>query len=274
MKRLMKGALLALLLAAGCTRERIIPDDELARIFRDAFLTNAYVAEERPAVDSARLYEPIFARYGYTTRDVEHTIENFSRRKSARLSDVVEQAIALLDAEGARYDRSVAVLDTIAAVARRTYRHTLRSDSLIRVRRLADSSRLRIVLDSLQPGSCRITLRYLVDSLDRNPGLRGAVRTLRRDGTSRNSSVIVLRRGTEASFERNVELDSTMRGLEIDFADFARRDRGRLSVTLRNLRVEYTPELDAAVDSLYDETLGVRIFADEFFRDALPQDSL
>ena len=63
--------------------------------------------------DSLRIYEPIFARYGYTTDDVHYTIGNFSKRKSARLGDVVERAIEMLEREGKIYNQEVAVLDTI-----------------------------------------------------------------------------------------------------------------------------------------------------------------
>ena len=135
MKRYLLYALTGLLLA-GCNRHTIIPDDELALIFHDAFLTNAYLNVEKVTTDSLRLYEPIFARYGYTTDDVHYTIGNFSKRKSARLGDVVERAIDLLEAEGKIYNREVAILDTIDNVARRTFTETLRSDSLIRVRSL------------------------------------------------------------------------------------------------------------------------------------------
>ena len=80
--------------------------------------------------DSLNLYEPIFAKYGYTTADVQYTIGNFSKRKSARLSDVVEQAIKLLETEAEHLDREVSILDTIDNVARRTFRRTLYADSL------------------------------------------------------------------------------------------------------------------------------------------------
>ena len=104
MKRLIPYVLCGLLLG-GCARHRIIPDDELALIFHDAFLTNAYLNTENVRPDSLRLYEPIFAHYGYTTEDVHYTIGNFSKRKSARLGDVVEEAIDLLEAEGKIYNR-------------------------------------------------------------------------------------------------------------------------------------------------------------------------
>ena len=136
MKRLIRTALavVTLLCTAACARHTIIPDDELAQIFHDAFLTNAYIGSQNVRIDSLNIYEPIFARYGYTTEDVQYTIGNFSKRKSARLGDVVELAIDRLEEEGKRYDREVAILDTIDNVARRTFTRTVLSDSLIRVR--------------------------------------------------------------------------------------------------------------------------------------------
>lgn len=175
MKRIFRISLCAFLLLAGaaCTRHKIIPDEKLAQIFHDAFLTNAYIGDVRVNIDSLNIYEPIFARYGYTTRDVYYTIGNFSKRKSARLGDVVEMAIDKLEAEGKFYDREVAVLDTIDNVARRTFTRTVYADSLIRVGSLRDTARLRIAVD-VQPGEYELRLKYLVDSLDRNEkGLRG-----------------------------------------------------------------------------------------------------
>ena len=174
MKRIFRISLCAFLLLAGaaCTRHKIIPDEKLAQIFHDAFLTNAYIGDVRVNIDSLNIYEPIFARYGYTTRDVYYTIGNFSKRKSARLGDVVEMAIDKLEAEGKFYDREVAVLDTIDNVARRTFTRTVYADSLIRVGSLRDTARLRIAVD-VQPGEYELRLKYLVDSLDRNEKVTG-----------------------------------------------------------------------------------------------------
>ena len=76
MKRIVRISLCMLLLvtAGACARHKIIPDDTLAQIFHDAFLTNAYIGSEGVKTDSLRIYEPIFARYGYTTDDVHYTI--------------------------------------------------------------------------------------------------------------------------------------------------------------------------------------------------------
>ena len=166
MNKLLRHAVCGLLAlgALSCARHTIIPDSELALIFRDAFLANAYISNENIRTDSLRIYEPIFARYGYTTEDVYYTIGNFSKRKSARLGDVVERAIDLLEAEGKVYNREVAILDTIDNVAQRTFTHTVYADSLIRVSSLRDTARLSFTFDVV-PGEYTVSLKYLVDSL-------------------------------------------------------------------------------------------------------------
>ena len=83
---------------------------------------------------------------------MHYTIGNFSKRKSARLGDVVERAIEMLEREGKIYNREVAVLDTIDNVARRTFTRTVLADSLIRVGSRRDTARLSFSLD-VEPGA-------------------------------------------------------------------------------------------------------------------------
>ena len=113
-------------LLLACSGYKIIPDEQLALIFHDAFLSNAYMQHRGMRPDSLNLYEPIFAKYGYTTADVQYTIGNFSKRKSARLSDVVEQAIKLLETEAEHLDREVSILirSTTSRAARSAARST------------------------------------------------------------------------------------------------------------------------------------------------------
>lgn len=271
--RIRLAALLLGLMAGACVRHKIISDEELAHIFHDAFLTNAYVSTERLSLDSLNIYEPIFARYGYTTEDVQYTIGNFSKRKSARLGDVVEEAIRMLEEEGLRYEHEVAVLDTIDNVARRTFTRTVLADSLVRVRSLRDTARLHIRLDSLLPGEYNLTVNYLVDSLDRNPGLRGSAWLIRTDGSRTSSYTFTMRRNKEERFTRRYTADSTTRELHLNLF-LPREGAKRPSVTLRNLEIRYTPPTRQAVESLYLRQLDIRIFADEFFRAAHPKDSL
>lgn len=269
------GFMLFFLLAASCSRHTIIPDKELARIFHDAFLTNAYIGNGNLRIDSLNVYEPIFARYGYTTADVQYTIGNFSKRKSARLGDVVEAAIKQLEAEGKYYDKEVAVLDTIDNVARRLFTRTIHADSLIRVRSLRDTARLRFNFDDLQPGEYNLSMKYRVDSLDKNNGLKASTWLVKRDSTRSNVYTFTLRRDRTENFSRRFTVDSTIRGLRLDFFDFKEKPQ-RPSVTLSDFEIRYTPQTQAAVESLYMKQLDIRIFADEFLRAAKsnPTDSL
>ena len=262
MKRFLRMAASAafVLLLSACARHKIIPDDTLAQIFHDAFLTNAYIGSEGVKTDSLRIYEPIFARYGYTTDDVHYTIGNFSKRKSARLGDVVERAIEMLEREG--------------NVARRTFTRTVLADSLIRVGSLRDTARLSFTLD-VEPGEYSLSLKYLVDSLDRNQrGLKGSVWLERRDSSRTNVYTTTLRRNREESFSRRFTTDTTHRRLRIDFLTFNARPE-RPSVTVTDLKVEYIPPTRTAVEKLYEQQLDIRIFADDFLRAAaIPKDSL
>ena len=217
--------------------------------------------------------EPIFAGYGYTTDDVHYTIGNFSKRKSARLGDIVERAIEMLEREGKFYNREVAVLDTIDNVARRTFTRTVLADSLIRVRSLSDTARLSFSVD-VEPGDYQLSLKYLVDSLDRNDkGLKGSVWLERRDSTRTGVYTTTLRRNREETFSRRLTADSSHRRLRIDFLNFTGKPQ-RPSVTVTDLKVEFTPPTRTAVERLYEQQLDIRIFADEFFRAANPADSL
>lgn len=266
--------LLSILLAGSCSRHKIIPDGELAQIFHDAFLTNAYLNAERVSSDSLRLYEPIFARYGYTTEDVYNTIGNFSKRKSARLGDVVERAIDMLEEEGKVYDREVAILDTIDHVAQRTFTRAVVSDSLIRVTSLRDTSRLNLTVD-LSPGEYRLSLEYRIDSLDRNTSheIRGIMWVERSNGVRDNLYSIPLRRNRTEHLSRRFTVDTMHRKLRISLLNFSGAPQ-RPSITVSDLKVEYIPRKEEAVEQLYEQQLAIRIFADEFFGAALAKDSL
>lgn len=252
----------------ACVHHRIIPDEKLALIFHDAFLANAYVGNRNMTRDSLNLYEPIFARYGYTTEDVHYTIGNFSKRKSARLGDVVERAIAMLEAEGKFYNREVAVLDTIDNVALRTFRQVVHADSLIRVRSLADTARASFVFD-VAPGDYDVRLSYEVDSLDRNAkGLRSAMWLERSDGSQTALSTSVLRRHRPEKLSRRFKVDTSHRRLHVVLLDFTDKPQ-RPHVTVRDFEVVHTPPVRTAVERLYERQLGIRIFADEFLNAAV-----
>ena len=264
--------LVVLLLPTACKRRTIIPDDELALIFHDAYLTNAYVERQHINYDSLNLYAPIFARYGYTTKDVQFTIGNFSKRKSARLSDVVEAAIDMLEAEGKYYDREVVALDTIKNVAMRQATRLVLSDSLIRVRSLRDTARLYRTLE-VKPGSYEISYTCKVDSLDKNKRLQRKIWIERQDSTSSHLQYQTLRRGHQEQLTRTITVDASARTLHLKLLHFPDEPK-RPSVTVTDLKVYYTPTEALATHELYERQLNLRVFADRFLHAAIEKDSL
>ena len=163
MKRIISALfLLGALLVVACNKPKEVPDAVLGQIFHDAMLVNAYLnVNNEFKSDSMNIYEPIFAHYGYTTEDVQYTINNFSRRKSIRLSDVAEYMIGLLEQEANSLNTQVIRQDTIENVARRTSRYTLLSDSTIVVKESADSSLLRFEVIAQRPGDYSVMGSYI-----------------------------------------------------------------------------------------------------------------
>lgn len=268
--------LLAAFLLAGltsCTRHTVIPDSRLADIFHDIFLANAYTASDinRINLDSMRLYEPILNKYGYTSEDVQYTIGNFSKRKSARLGDVVEAAIARLDREGEHYKHEVAILDTIDNVARRTFSRRIFADTLIRVGRLKDTARLSMDFD-LQPGEYILSLEYLIDSLDRNgeKGLRAEVWVERNDKQRSFYQSVRLARNRTESFRRRFTTDTAHKRLHVRLLNFNGRPQ-RPSITVRDMKIEYKPQAETAVDSLFARQMDLKLFTDDYFKAFAPK---
>lgn len=259
-------------MTTACKRHTVIPDDELALIFHDAFLTNAYVERMSPSLDSINLYAPIFESYGYTTEDVQYTIGNFSKRKSARLSDVVEAAIALLEEEGKYYDREVAALDTIKQVAQRTARREVYHRDRLRVRSLADTAKMHIKID-VEPGSYEIRYEYLIDSLDENQRLQRRSWLKTTTSSAAQMQYYSLRRLSNEETSRTFTVDTAARELHIQLISFPEKAK-RPSMTVTNLSIYHTPVPNEAIRRLYEQQLKVRIFADEFLRAAIRKDSL
>ncbi len=241
---------LSILLSAACGGPKIIPDEELAEIFHDIYLVNAYVAQHSINIDSLNIYEPIFAAHGYTSEDVQSTIGNFSKRKSARLSDdAVEPATDMLRRESRYYSRRIEIRDTIALVARERYAETVLFDSLIRARRIGDTARLHIVIPDTKPGSYAVSWGYLLDTLDRNTSLRANSWLEDDRGRRTGSSQRRLTQGRHTLVTANLNADERHRRLVISLADYP-DDLTAPHLTIDSLRVTYYLPREIAVERL------------------------
>ncbi len=270
--------MLSLLSLASCERRKTIPDKELAAIFHDAMVVNAYVGNQSIKLDSLNIYEPIFEHYGYTTEDVRYTIAGFLRRKSANLSDVVDDMIYRIEQEYDALEIAVAKLDTIDRVAQRRTRRMLVQDTAIVVKRARDTVKLHYEIPFEGAGEYEVSGIYTIDSLDKSRGRRFTVRKLLRDSTTSQLHSSMMHLGKESKSSSRITISERdaeqILALQINFDDFrlqSKRDkkehpRPKVSkMTLHEVTVAYTPTVERSVEELYDGLLKLRILSDTMF---------
>lgn len=114
-KRLVHIALivLALALAAGCRKHKLIPRSELTRIVSEMLVRDQQLKADRGSykyADTTLVYAEIFEKYGYDTDDYLYSIEKYLRDPE-RFSRVFRDAATLLEREKARVEREIARRD-------------------------------------------------------------------------------------------------------------------------------------------------------------------
>lgn len=244
----------------GCSGPKEIPDKDLVNIVHDAYLANAYMAEAGIREDSLQLYEPIFKRYGYTMADLQHTLMTFNERKSAMLSDIMSAVHRRLDAEADREAKKMIVLDTIDNLAKRTYTRTIYADSLIRVKRMRDTTKLRITIEDIVPAEYTVTFEYLIDTLDENLNSRVEAYLLRSDSSQVSRHTLMLSRHREGKYSRKFTTDTSHRQLYINMYYHPQNEESKLpDITIRNFKIVRVLPTEVSVDSLYYEQLNLNI---------------
>lgn len=269
-------ALVVSLISMGCNKPKVIPDDVLGKIFHDAMLTNSYINNVLVKADSLNIYEPILESYGYTPEDLQNTIVNFSRRKSARLSDVAEHMILLLEREAMILERQVSVLDTINNVARRRFTEVLVMDTVVKATTKADSMLLRFEAPVIGTGDYRIECHYTLDSLDKTKGRRYHIDWMHADSTLHSLASGNLVQGVNRDFNYGYTINKKDEriGLVITFDHVQERitrpgkpavlknKRDTPRITIEDIKVTYVPSAESSVERLYEEQLGARVLSD------------
>jgi hypothetical protein len=255
------AAIVLLVGAIACSGPRVIPDNILKDIIHDAYLANAYLEEANINDDSLYIYEPIFERYGYTIEDMQHTIMGFSERKSAMLSDLMYEVNQRLSEESKVEQRKIVVLDTIDNIAKREYTRTVYSDSLIRVKHLRDSSKLRITITDLVPAEYTVSFTYLIDTLDENRNSRVEAYLINRDSDQLMRHTMMLSRYRESKYTRKFTTDTIHRELYINMFYHPRTEEAKEpDITITDFKVVRVLPTEHSVDSLYRRQLDIRLF--------------
>ena len=247
-------------LGIGCSGPRVIPDDILVKIFHDAYVANAYMEECRIRQDSLLIYEPIFQRYGYTMEDLQYTITNFTERKSAMLSDLMGEVNRMLDAESRLEVKRMIVLDTIDNIAKRQYTRTIYADTLIRAKRLRDSSKLRITIEDIIPGEYNISFDYHIDTLDENRNSRIEVMFIDSEGEQKARHTMMMSRYRDGKYTHKMTADTAIRKLYVNIFYHPTNEEAKTpDITVRDFKVVRHLPTEVCVDSLYLEQLDIRI---------------
>ena len=283
MKRLILSLTLILALV-GCARRKEIDDKTLAMIFRDAYLTNAYLGVDYMDIDSIQIYEPILSRYGYKPEDLRYTIGNFSRRKSAQLGRVLKDAEEQISKMATIYDKQVVILDTIKNVAVRRMKRAVYKDSLLVIKKMSDTTKTNLVIEPLQPGMYSIRYKYIYKEptqksnkksskgspIDRT--MRGVLYVETHSESHRNNYSYNLR--AEENIRRTLTTDTSANRLVITFAKpaDARHKPRKIDLEVSDIEIIYTPDDNLAIDSLFKKYIDIKIFDDIFFTN--PTDSL
>lgn len=255
-------ALVMCSIVVGCKEDKEIPEEDLINIFHDAFIANAYLAQQGAIPnDSTIIYEPILKKYGYTVEEFRTALQELSARKSARVSDLLTKASERLEAEAAIEKKRIVVMDTIDHIAKREYTRVMYYDSLIHVKRMRDTTKLRVSIKDLVPGDYTVSFEYHIDTLDENRNSRVELYLLKNDTIELKRHTQMLVRHREATFTRLFNVDTMMSELYINMYYHPKNETSeKPDVKIKNLKVVRVLPLATSVDSLYQRELHFRMF--------------
>ncbi|MBE6200682.1 MAG: DUF4296 domain-containing protein [Rikenellaceae bacterium] len=234
------------LMAGGCAKKTIIPDDELTAITQEFFLVNAYAAFEKIDTDSLDIYTPILSRYGYTQEDFFNTLANFTERKSARFGDIIEAAIASLEWHANDFERQVRELNYIDSLAQSMCIDSLYFAKQIKVTRMKDTARLNLTMPIVDKGEYRLSYKYYIDSLDKNLLVQSVQIVTDTAGRVNYNTRNHLVRYNARTFNTRIIPKPGSKELSIKLADYAHKEE-RPYITLDSVSLVYIPPVEEAL---------------------------
>lgn len=245
----------------GCNKSRTISDDKLRLIFKDIYLSNAYCSNNYIRCDTLDIYRPILSKYGYTPEDFKVTIANFSRRKSSRLSDVIETAIKELETEYDSLAAGVAKLDTIDARAGERFKRLVHRVDSLRIKSVRDTAKLRITLP-VEVGRYNITYVYRVDTVDKNGSLRATHTLLDSASKQINYDTHWFVNKDRKRHTTNIEANERAKKLEIVLGNYP-KNLTTPSLMIDSLRITYYLPKKVAIDSVNKLLVDYKLIIDD-----------
>ncbi len=140
------AAILALL--SGCSgRGRVIPREKFAKIYADMLLSDEWIRshwEYRQTADTTLIYEPIFRKYGYSTKDYRASLDHYLDNPE-KYAKILKRSSSIIEAK----------MKTLKALQKEEQRRAEKEAELLRMKARLDSLSLA---DSIKNLSCMIPL--------------------------------------------------------------------------------------------------------------------
>lgn len=257
----------------ACNGPRNIPDDKLIAITREIFIANAYresAYSKFPTTDTIDIYTPIFKKYGYKPADLSYTINNLSRRKSVRFTDILEEVTRELAVEDSILKARIALRNLVERRTVDRYKRIVFSDSTRRFSHLSDPNKPDVSIP-VQKGRYQIEFIYALDTSSRNPSVRYThYVTDTTDSASRMNYLFrSYNKGTQSKEIFSIEVtDPNMNELRITLASSVALREKRIALRIDSMKITHTLPLQDATDSLVREIFRFRPAIPEF---KLPQ---
>lgn len=99
--------------AQSCRDRDLIPEDVMSQIYYDIYMTDEAVnsnSRYRRMVDTLRIYEPVFNRYGYTTDDYIRSVNTYLERPD-KFVKVFEKTKTMLEKREAELQKIIEAQD-------------------------------------------------------------------------------------------------------------------------------------------------------------------
>lgn len=244
------------LLGASCGKTTIIPDDELTNITQEMFLVNAYAAKQKIDTDSIDIYSPILKRYGYNQEDFFNTLANFQKRKSARLSDIIESSIASLESLSEGLERKLRNLAYVDSLAKAECSKEVLWVEKIKVNGFKDTTKLHLTFPIIDRGEYVVSYNYLIDTLDKNLRLQSNHAIYDNQGRRLHLTRNNLQREVRKSYTSIIKPKAGAVEYRLTLADYTRRE-DEPHISFDSIRVVYLPPSEVALARM-DSVLSFR----------------
>ncbi len=244
--------LLTLTLMVGCgIKPRNIPDKELSAIFKEFLLVTAYSTDVLHLTmrDSVDVYTPVLEKFGYTVDDLEYTIGNVTKRKSAQLSDIMEQTIADLKDEAEDRRRLWNAWSAMLNKGRELGRDTIYHLDKLHTADVGEEG-LRIEIDSLKEGRYELLYDYYIEPRTRGERVYLEMRNMA--DTTRILNQWGLRTNDTIQGSHNFSLNAEVESISIVWRNRGNKTRA-LNMSIDSICIVYTPSDSTAIELMKEQ---------------------